>query len=181
MGETPYKIASELLREKLMGEVRKVDTPQVALGVALEPKARRAYCQSSGAAVEPACVQSKRHPWLRASLDGLSEDGQRVIEIKCGRAAYWRTATTGQPPTYYRAQLQHILAITGLPTIDFICDFPPLEVICLTIERDERYIEQLLEKEAAFWSKLEALRRCPRNTQNTQKLAVNGSDAAHAA
>jgi predicted phage-related endonuclease len=95
---------------------------------------------------------------MRASLDGLSADGQHVIEIKCGRAAYWRTATTGRPPAYYVAQLQHILAITGLPEIHFVCHFPPLQPICLMIERDDAYIAKLVQAEEEFWSGLVELR-----------------------
>jgi hypothetical protein len=27
-------------------------------------------------------------PWLRASLDGISNDGKTVVEIKCGKKIY---------------------------------------------------------------------------------------------
>jgi len=27
-------------------------------------------------------------PWLRASLDGISNDGETVVEIKCGKKTY---------------------------------------------------------------------------------------------
>ena len=96
LGENPFRSARTVMDEKLEDSIERVDNPRVALGVALEPNARQAYCCSSGAVFEPACVQSTKHPWMRASLDGLSADGQHVIEIKCGRAAYWRTATTGR-------------------------------------------------------------------------------------
>ena len=113
-------------------------------------------------------MQSTQHPWLRASLDGLSADGQRVVEIKCGRGAYWRTAKTGRPPTYYVPQLQHILAITGLPSIDFVCYFPSLKTINLTVERDELYIERLISAERAFWREIEERRGGSRNTRTSE-------------
>lgn len=159
MGENPFKSLSAVLAEKLADAVENVDKPCVALGVALEPNARRDYCRSYGAVVEPACVQSIQHPWMRASLDGLSSDGQSVLEIKCGRAAYWTTAKMRKPPAYYVGQLQHILAVTGLPRIDFVCHFPPLRPICLTIERDDEYITRLIEKESAFWTLVQVLRQ----------------------
>ena len=158
LGENPFKTASAVMAEKLAESVETVDSPRVALGVALEPNARLAYCRSSGAAFEPACVQSTQYPWMRASLDGLSADGQHVIEIKCGRAAYWKAATTRRPPTYYAGQVQHILAVTGLPTIYFVCHFPPLDPIRLTIARDDAYIARLVRAEKEFWSRLAELR-----------------------
>jgi putative phage-type endonuclease len=167
LDESPFKSAAALMDEKLASRVDDLDSSEIALGIALEPDARREYCQEIGADLEPVCVQSIRHPWLRASLDGMSADGQRVVEIKCGQGAYWRTAKTRRPPTYYIPQLQHILAITGLPSIDFVCYFPPLQTICLTIKRDDAYIAKLIRAEEEFWNRVEALRRC----RNTRKAA----------
>ena len=159
LDESPFKSAAALRDEKLATRVEVIDRPEIALGIALEPEARLTYCREYGVDVEPVCVQSTQYPWLRASLDGLSADGQRVVEIKCGRGAYWRTAKTGHPPAYYVAQLQHILAVTGLPSIDFVCYFPGLKTICLKVERDEVYIERLIAAEKEFWDHIEVLRR----------------------
>jgi putative phage-type endonuclease len=159
MGESPFKNLSAVLAEKLTDVVDLGQNARMALGVALEPNARRDYCEMFEVNVEPACVQSVEHPWMRASLDGLSSDGGKVLEIKCGRAAYWTTAKKGKPPAYYVAQLQHILAVTALPRIDFVCHFPPLWPICLTIERDDEYIARLIEKESAFWTLVQVLRQ----------------------
>ena len=109
-------------------------------------------------ALEPACLQSAQVAWLRASLDGLSGNGEHVIEIKCGYCAYRHTRMTGEPPSYYKAQLQHVLAITELETIDFVCYLPKAEPLCLTIERDDAYIALLLCRENAFWERIMALR-----------------------
>jgi putative phage-type endonuclease len=161
MGENPFKSLSAVLAEKLANVVVRAQNARMALGVALEPNARRDYCEMFEVDVEPVCVQSVEHPWMRASLDGLSSDGGKVVEIKCGRAAYWLTAKRGKPPAYYVAQLQHILAVTGLPRIDFVCHFPPLFPIRLTIERDDEYIARLFEKESAFWTLVQVLRGSP--------------------
>ena len=126
----------------------------MALGLRLEPEARAYYGRTVGEGVEPVCLESTERPWLRASLDGLSAEGDRVVEIKCGRGAYWRTAQTGQPPEYYYGQLQHVLAVTGLSAIDFVCYFPPESPICVSIQRDDAYIAELLKKEEAFWNEL---------------------------
>ena len=154
MGECRSRTTEQLMEEKLGLASPRESTWKMQLGVELEPHARLIYNHAIGHDVAPVCLQGVTRPWLRASLDGLSADGVRAIEIKCGRATYWRTRRMGQPPRHYYGQLQHILALTGLPRIDFVCYFPPDPPICLTVARDEAYIQKLLEKEEAFWSEV---------------------------
>ena len=65
------------------------------------------------------CLQSTERPWVLASVDGISTDGRSVVEIKCWEAVYRHASSTNQVPGYYRGQLQHILLVTRLPTLDF--------------------------------------------------------------
>ena len=86
MGENPWKSAARLLSEKL-GTADKVGgNAAMARGTALEPEARRQYEAISKVFVAPICLQSNKHQWLRASLDGLAADGRTVVEIKCGNS-----------------------------------------------------------------------------------------------
>lgn len=154
LGEKPAKTAERLLLEKqnpLKDSGRNFVREQ---GAALERKARAHYCQTMGVTVTPACVQSIARPWQRASLDGLSADGERVVEIKCGGAAYQRAAARKRPPRHHFAQLQHILAVTGLPVIDYWCDWPQRPPLRLEVQRDEAYLERLLSAEEVFWKRL---------------------------
>jgi putative phage-type endonuclease len=151
MGENPWKNATQLLLEKLGTGHKQVTNAAMARGTALEPEARKHYETVRNIRVAPACLQSTAHEWLRASVDGLAADGSVVVEIKCGESAYRKTAGSRQAPDYYVGQLQHILAVTGLPHIDFFCWLPTLPGIHLRIERDDRYISRLLVSEQAFW------------------------------
>jgi putative phage-type endonuclease len=119
-------------------------------GVALERTARSRYCLAIGVTVEPTCVQSLARPWQRASLDGLSAKGERVVEIKCGLATYQRAAAKSRPPRHHYAQLQHILAVTGLDVIDYWCYVPSRPPIRLEVRRDEPHLERLVAAEEAF-------------------------------
>lgn len=123
-------------------------------GAALERTARAQYCLALGFALEPACVQSLARPWQRASLDGLSTDGERVVEIKCGRSAYQSAAARRRPSRHHVAQLQHILSVTGLPVIDYWCYCPPHPPLRLEVRRDDAFIARLLAAEEAFWPRL---------------------------
>lgn len=154
MGENPWKDAEELLSEKCGLADRLSATKAMIRGTKLEPIARNAYSKRTGRTVKAACLQSTRYPWMRASLDGLSACGRHAVEIKCGASAYSTTAATKTPPSYYYAQLQHTLAVTGLDGLDFCCYWPGLSEIILRVERDNDYILRLLEAEAAFWQRV---------------------------
>ena len=122
MGENRFESASMLLQEK-RGPVILDSVPNeaMAVGTKLEPEARRLYIAKTGKQVKPVCVQSFRYDWLRASLDRLSANHDVVVEIKCGASVYKRVAQSHSVPVYYYGQLQHILAVTGLDSLDFWC------------------------------------------------------------
>jgi hypothetical protein len=96
-------------------------------------------------------VQSLDRPWQRASLDGLSADGERVVEIKCGLATYQSATARQRPARHHYAQLQHILSVTGLPVIDYWCYAPARPSLHLEVRRDETFIDRLLIAEEIFW------------------------------
>lgn len=154
MGENPWKRPVQLLSEKLGTSKKSAGNAAMARGTALEPEARRRYEEISGISVEPACLQSTKHEWQRGSLDGLSADRNTVVEIKVGDSVYKNTASTRQVPRYYVGQLQHILAITELPHIDFFCWLPNRPEIRLRVMRDDSYIARLIAAEKEFWQQL---------------------------
>jgi putative phage-type endonuclease len=157
LGIKPAKSAEQLLREKQ-------NPPKVsgrnfvrAQGVALERAARALYVDAVGFPVEPTCVQNLARPWQRASLDGLSADGERAVEIKCGPANYQRASARQRPAGHHIAQLQHILCVTGLQVIDYWCYCPGRPPLRLVVRRDAAYIERLLAAEEVFWRRFASL------------------------
>ena len=150
MGENPWKSASQLFEEK-SGKPKPSTNAAMARGSALEPEARRRFGSKFGLSVEPACMQSLKLEWLRASVDGIAADASRVVEIKCGESVYRKTAQSLRVPGYYMGQLQHILAVTNLEAIDFWCYLPKRPELHVVVPRDQNYIDNLLEVEYAFW------------------------------
>lgn len=155
MGENPWKSRTKLMREKRERKKVKLNAA-MRRGTELEPVARERYENKFGLKVSPACLQSNQHPWMRASVDGISACGNTVIEIKCGEGAYWVSSATGQVPDYYMGQLQHILSVTGLSAIDYWCFVPDKQEILIRVERDEAYIQRLIALEKAFWDEFQA-------------------------
>jgi putative phage-type endonuclease len=152
MGENRFQSASDLLHQK-RNKTDVESNEQMMLGKSLEQEARDLYVDETGMPVKPLCLQSKEHPWLIASLDGITDDYSHIVEIKCGRSAYWQ-AHKGKVPDYYYGQLQHQLMITGLDAIDYWCYWSGQKGILQTISRNDTYITRLLRAEKAFIKEL---------------------------
>ena len=152
MGENRFKSYSQLLQEK-RGPARDFgQNAAMARGTELEPEARRLYIAETGRDVRPACLQSIRYDWLRASVDGIAISGAAVVEIKCGQSAYRTAKQTRSVPDYYYGQMQHILAVTGYDSLDFWCYWPGYPALLIPVPRNVDYIQRLLNRELEFWN-----------------------------
>lgn len=160
VGENPWKSTLQLLDDKC-GKNNDDSSEAMIRGSALEPEARKRFEFKSGIRFPPACLQSSKFEWLRASVDGLAVDGSAVVEIKCGESVYRRTSASRKVPDYYYGQLQHILAVTDLDQINFWCYLPNRPELHLRVARDEKYISRMLDMEQQFWERLK-LRRAAR-------------------
>lgn len=158
LGENPWRSAAALLREKVAPPRESFMNAAMKRGKELEPIALARYAARTGRQMVPVCIQSLRVGWLRASLDGIAVDGAAAVEIKCGKSAYAATEKHGAVPRYYYGQVQHVLAITGLPSLDFFCHWPGEQDILLRVPRDDGYIAHLLQQEQAFWRHVVQLR-----------------------
>jgi putative phage-type endonuclease len=178
LGEKQARSAERLLFEKQHLPKDCARDFARARSAALERAARAHYCIAVGLTMEPACVQNIERPWQRASLDGLSADGERVVEIKCGRAAYQSAAARRRPPRHHVAQLQHILAVTGLPVIDYWSYCPPGVPLRLEVRRDDAYIARLLAAEEIFWKRIAPTRISARHHE-APEVNLDPGDRGH--
>ncbi len=93
-------------------------TPEVnvamARGSALEPQARSAYEQLTGNVMQPLVLVDGSYS---ASLDGLTFDGQLIVEIKCPvkgkESSLWQAVAQGTVPEHYGWQIEHQLMVSG--------------------------------------------------------------------
>ena len=110
--------------------------PCVQRGIAFEDVARQGFEERHDTLLLPLCAESTKHPVLRASLDGLSDDGLPV-ELKVPtEKTYQFVKTEGEEATAFRiawVQLQHQLYVTdaghgwlvfdpcreGMPALEF--------------------------------------------------------------
>lgn len=83
-------------------------------GTAMEPLARTAYEVETGTIMQAKVMVSGLYS---ASLDGITLNGQLLLEIKCpyqGQVSeLWQQAKQGIAPEHYRLQVQHQLMVSG--------------------------------------------------------------------
>ena len=126
----------------------------------------------------------KTHQFMRCNLDGIIMDDNDVIgivEIKSSSG----TLAGDQPHEYHMPQIQHNLAVTGLPFCIYVFHTVPIdrehalaipeqfiapdqhdaywrylaavgEIKVIRVERDDDYIAHLIRHEAAFWQCVES-------------------------
>lgn len=149
-GVSPWMTPLQLWQEKTGTAPEREPNEWMARGIAMEPIARAAYEAETGNVVEPALAVHPQHDWLRASLDGLSFDGDLVIEIKCPGRSKHNEAKEGHIPDVYWPQLQHQLMLAGATHLHY-WSFDGEEGVLIPVEPDSQYQEWLLAKEREFW------------------------------
>lgn len=107
LGESPWTTPYQLWEYRTGRKVQAVNAA-MARGTALEPQARAAYEVLTGNVMQPLVLVEGDYS---ASLDGLSFDGELLVEIKCpvkGKdSTLWRQVAQGEIPAHYRWQLEH--------------------------------------------------------------------------
>lgn len=117
-GLSPWANSEEILQQKLAGTQPETNYA-MQRGSNLEPIARRHFETKKGKAFPAVCVEHSEQNWMRASLDGLSHDGE-ILELKAPNWKVHESALLGFVPDYYMAQLQWQLLVTGLDVAWFV-------------------------------------------------------------
>jgi len=156
MGISPWKSAYTLWLEKT-GR-KEPDKPNSAMlrGTQLEPEALDAYLKFSGNLVMPSVCVSKKWEIAMASLDGVSEDGKIILEIKCPSDRIFQMALDGKIPGYYTCQMQWQMYVEDRAEV---CDYFPYagsdRYTTLTIFPDKEYQATLVKAGKEFWDCVE--------------------------
>ena len=156
LGQSPFKTISKLYLEKI-GESTNEQTPAMQRGHDLEGAARKKFQEAMNAEswtgsmwLEPLVAQSSQYPWMIASLDGVDLKSETMVEIKCPGPNDHATAVRGDIPSKYYAQLQHQLAVTGYAYVYYFSYRSDDEWKILTCQRDDSFIEKMIEAEKNF-------------------------------
>ncbi len=142
MGASPWLTPYQLWLAKT-GRHETTVTPAMQRGTDLEPRARSAYEEQTGLVMQPLVLEAGEYS---ASLDGMTLEGDLVLEIKCPvrgcDSDLWQQTVAGQVPMHYRIQVQHQLMVSGSQTAH-LWVFDGAKGVLVTIERDEALIEAI--------------------------------------
>lgn len=111
LGLSPWMTPYQLWLVKT-GRTETRVTHAMQRGTDLEPLARAAYEEQTGLVMQPLVLEAGDYS---ASLDGMTLEGDLVLEIKCPlrgtRSHLWQDVQSGQVPTHYHIQIQHQLMV----------------------------------------------------------------------
>lgn len=153
--KTPWRIWGEKLDKVPPEDIS--NNPHVKRGVALEPIARDAVEEKYGIMLLPLCGEYDDYPIIRASFDGIPEDG-RPHEIKCPCDSVWEDLqANGEKSEHfirYKPQCQVQLLVAGAKSMLLIY-YHKGELLEFTIYRDEVMIQDIITAVQEFWPLVE--------------------------
>lgn len=157
MDANPWKTESDIWREK-KGITEPIQ-PNYAMkrGTELEPIARDLFIKYNHIGCEPCVWQNDEYPWMATSLDGITQFGFEILEIKCGSQKLHDMAKEGKYPIYYHCQIQHHFLCTGLNDGFYVSYRPEDEerpYVQFMVYSCQDAMDVLIEKEKEFWKKL---------------------------
>ncbi|MDT2011211.1 lambda-exonuclease family protein [Carnobacterium divergens] len=167
LGLSKYKTQYELAKEK--AEIVKSDfqsNPYINYGNKMEPMIREYINTVNSLHFRPETFVDEEN-WIRSNVDGYDEDTGLLLEIK----------THGASPTIkvYEAQMQLYmkqmnidvgwLAMYKRPG-DFDLEFDRENLQIKEIERDDDYIQKILDSIETFWIRVQALKDNPEMNEN---------------
>ena len=150
MGVSPWKTPLQVWEDKVLGTSEQLENSAMTRGKELEEPARQLFEKMMDVVVFPQNIVNPQTSWLRASLDGLDPDGKVMVEIKCPNKEDHLAAVGKRIPEKYYPQCQHQLAVTGLDGMYYF-SFDGSKGIVVEVARNQKYIDEMLQKEKDFW------------------------------
>jgi putative phage-type endonuclease len=159
LGQSPWVTPLQVYLEKISTAPPAMKmTKRMKLGLAFEPVMRDLYREETGNIVIPPkgkeITHHERFPILMASLDGVVLEARPpvdtswgVLELKTSKAHEWVDGI----PRHVQIQVQHQLAVTGLPWAD-VCLLVGNEFTIHRVGRDDKFIAWLEDYLMSWWS-----------------------------
>lgn len=170
-GISPYKTKIQLWEQKLGFIPPDECTPKMKRGSELEYPARLLLQESLGMEFTPIVAVHDKRSWMMASLDGISNCGHFMCEIKCPSFSAHEQAIDGHYHNYYYYQMQHCLAVTGCEKCYYSSYFPghEREIVVIEVFPDLEKQAEIIEKGYEFYVQM-----CTMNPPNEWKLNKKG-------
>lgn len=128
------------------------------IGRLLEDPVAKAYEKRTGRDLLTctSVIRDLDHPFLGGHPDRLVRNMRKGAEIKTIQFGFEKWSKPGEPvrvPADYYVQCQHYMMVTGFETWDLVGLFGLSKIRWYELERNERVIAALREKDCAFWER----------------------------
>lgn len=158
LGLSKFKTQVELYYEKL-GEYVPEQNEAMEWGTRLEPVVRQKYAEVMFLPViqPPDLMRHPTYPWMLANIDGIVDAGShsRVLECKTSRTGEgFGEPGTDEIPEDYRLQVQHYLCVAQLQVANIAVLVGASDFRIYEVEHDAELAEMLIDREAAFWTRV---------------------------
>lgn len=153
MGFNQYKSAYQVFLEKTGQYHEEVDNEAVYFGNALEDFVAQEFAKRTGKKVRRLnkMLVHPVHDFMLANLDRVVVGERAVLECKTA-SEYVKEAWEGEEiPASYLCQVHHYLAVTGFEKAYIAVLVGGNKFIWKEIERDEEFIQILIDREKDFW------------------------------
>lgn len=153
MGFNQYKSAYQVFLEKTGQYHEEVDNEAVYFGNALEDFVAQEFAKRTGKKVRRLnkMLVHPEHDFMLANLDRVVVGERAVLECKTA-SEYVKEAWEGEEiPASYLCQVHHYLAVTGFEKAYIAVLVGGNKFIWKEIERDEEFIQILIDREKDFW------------------------------
>ncbi|MFS0817112.1 lambda-exonuclease family protein [Lysinibacillus sp. 1P01SD] len=153
MGFNQYKSAYQVFLEKTGQYYEEVDNEAVYFGNALEDFVAQEFAKRTGKKVRRLnkMLVHPEHDFMLANLDRVVVGERAVLECKTA-SEYVKEAWEGEEiPASYLCQVHHYLAVTGFEKAYIAVLVGGNKFIWKEIERDEEFIQILIDREKDFW------------------------------
>lgn len=154
-GVSPWKDVYELWSEKVTGESKVKDNWAMQRGRDLEAVARDIFEFEYGCLVPPRNLVHPKYAFIKASLDGLCEAENYLVEFKAPGKADLELAKLGVIPDKYYAQVQWQLLVSGCKFGMYVCYDGKTSLYPVKVFPNQRYIKNLVRLARWFWHKVE--------------------------
>lgn len=149
--KTPY-----MLWEEKLGYRIPFNNKAMRHGNDMEPRALRwTEAQFGMTLISQQRAQHAKMPWMRATLDGIDERNEFMVEIKCAYNLenHYKVKKTKTVPDIYLPQVQHQMKVKEMDKMYFVSynHQDEKDSIILEVLRDNKYIDRLVDEEYEFF------------------------------
>ena len=170
LGVSPWTSRYTLWTDKTMKAISNDEpTDAMRFGTLMEPIVADMFAENASMTVfkDTNLYAHPEHEFMLANLDGLvstwcNDQVDALLEVKTARRR-WDDGV----PAYYVSQVQHYMAVTGMEVTFVAALFNGEEFQRFEVQRDETYIDRLINMEAEFWQLV----------QRHQQPEIDGSES----